>query len=105
MATERLFADVLQECHDAKKTGALFVSVTAESENLIRFYFKDGEIIHLNYGPINDRECLDILDCYDLNKAVFFSSHKAPVTASNLPKTMSIIASIKKSGKKVLMGY
>ncbi len=102
MATERLFAEVLQKYHEAKETGALYVSVTAESENLIRFYFKDGELIHLSYGPIKGRECLDILDCYDLNKAVFFSGHKAPVADSVLPKTANIIAIFKNNGKKVL---
>ncbi len=103
MAAERLFADVLQECHAAKKTGALFVSVSVESENLIRIYFKDGEIVHVSYGPVKDKECTDILDCYDLKKAVFFNDSKAPVAASGLPKTADIIAMFRKSGKKVQM--
>lgn len=103
MIKERLCADVLQELFDAKKTGALFVSVKAKSENLIRFYFKDGEIIYLNYGPISNRECLDMLDCYDLDKAVFLNGHKAPGTASNLPSTVTIITVFRKNVKKVLM--
>lgn len=103
MPNEKLFADLLQEYAQTKKTGALYVSVTAASENLIRFYFKDGNIYHISYGPLKDKECLDVLDCYDFSRAVFFTGLKASAASSDLPKTAEIIALVRKSGKKVLL--
>ena len=44
MAKERFFSDVLQEIYDGKKNGALIVDIYESSEDLMRFYFKNGEI-------------------------------------------------------------
>lgn len=101
MATLKLFADVLQEYHTGKKTGALFVTVAEASENLIRFYFKDGNIYSISYGPAKDKECIEILDCYDLGKIVYFDGLKTPSASSGLPSTGEIINIVRKSGKQV----
>jgi hypothetical protein len=101
VATLKLFADVLQECHTEKKTGALFVTVAEASENLIRFYFKDGNIYSISYGQAKDKECIEILDCYDLGKTVYFDGLKAPSATPGLPSTEEIITTVRKSGKQV----
>lgn len=103
MAVLKEFADVLSEYHAARKNGALFVSVAAQSENLIRFYFKEGRVYHLSYGSAADRDCLDILDCYDLNKAVYFEGMKSAGSSPGLPATEDLIAMIRKKGKRVMM--
>ncbi len=103
MATQKLFADVLQECADGKKTGALFVSVAEASENLIRFFFREGQIYSMSYGPVKDKDCLDILDCYDLSKVVYFDGLKTPNPSQGLPSTEEIIAAARKGGKQVLV--
>ena len=103
MAVLREFADVLQDFHEKKKNGALFVSVAVTSENLIRFYFRDGEIYHLCYGTTSDRECLDILDCYDLDKAVYFDGMKSAIASSGLPRTRDLITQIRRKGKNVVI--
>ena len=103
MATSRLFADVLQEYHARKKTGALFISVMEASENLIRVYFQEGRITSLSYGTARDGECLDILDCYNLGKAVYFDGMKTPVVSAKLPATPEIISLMRNSGKQIQM--
>jgi hypothetical protein len=103
MAVLKLFADVLQECHAGKKTGALFVSVAEASENLIRVYFQDGRIYSISYGTARDRECLDILDCYNLGKAVYFDGMKIAAAANKLPETPELIALMRNTGKQVQM--
>lgn len=103
MAAVKLFADVLQEYYAGRKTGALFVSITEASENLVRFYFKEGTIYSLSYGPVKDKECLDIIDCYNFGKAVYFDGLKAPASSGDLPPTEQIIAVVRKSGKNVQM--
>ena len=103
MAVEKLFADVLQEYYAGKKTGALFVSVSEASENLVRFYFKEGSIYSLSYGPVKDKECIDIIDCYNFGKAVYFDGLKAPNASADLPPTDQIIATVRKSGKMIHM--
>ncbi len=101
MATLKLFADVLQEYHAGKKTGALFVTVAEASENLIRFYFKDGNIYSMSYGQAKDKECIEILDCYDLGKIVYFDGLKTPSASPGLPSTGEIINRVRTSGKQV----
>lgn len=103
MTVLKLFADVLQEYSAGKKNGALFVSVAEESENLIRFFFKDGNISHLSYGPVKGKDCLELLDCYNLGKAIYFDGMNAPLTSSDLPPTNAIIAMVRQSGKQVQM--
>ena len=103
MAVLKVFADVLQDFHEKKKNGALYVSVAVASENLIRFYFRDGEIYHLSYGATADRECLDILDCYDLDKAVYFDGMNSAVASSTLPRTRDLISAIRRTGKNVFI--
>ena len=101
MIVLKLFADVLQEYCADKKNGALFVSVAEESENLIRFFFKEGNISHISYGPVKGKDCLELLDCYNLVKAIYFDGMNAPMASSDLPSTHAIIAMVRQSGKQV----
>lgn len=101
MAVLRMFADLLEECHVGRKNGALFVAVATRSDNLIRFYLKDGEVCSLSYGPVKDRECLEMIECYDLGKVVYFEGLKAPNVSMNLPRTEEIIRRIRTTGKRV----
>lgn len=102
MAGERQLADVIRDIVDQKKFGALYVSVVETSEDLIRIYFKDGEIYHLRYGSAAGKDCLDILEFYDLYSATFFGGIKAPdQIVADIPKTPEILALIGKMDKKV----
>ncbi len=102
MADERMLGDVMRDLNDKKKSGALYVSVVATSEDLIRIYFEKGEIYHLRYGTAVGNDCLDILEFYDLYSATFFEGIKAPDTvAKDIPKTGAIISLIKGLDKKV----
>lgn len=104
MASLKAFADLLQELRDAKKSGALFVAVSAASENLVRFYLKDGEVCYMSFGPLKDRECYEVLDCYDYGKAVYFDGMKPPAISQDLPKTEEIINKFRKLAKQVEVG-
>ena len=101
MASSQLLADLLQGYSTGKKTGALYVAVAEQSENLIRFYFDQGSIYGMSYGPIKGRECLDILDCYNLGKVVYFDGFKMPSASTDLPGTEDIIDMIRMNGKQV----
>jgi hypothetical protein len=96
-----LLADVVEECRTSKKTGALFVVVNS-SEYLARFYFKDGDAYRLSYGPLKGRECLELIDCFDYGKAVFFNGLRIPrAPASELPSTQEIVNILRACGKTV----
>jgi len=103
MAEERFFADVIQSIYDAKKNGALYVSMVEASEDLFRMYFKNGEIYHIQYGSASGNECLDIVEYYTLHSATFFEGIRAPERAPSmdLPPTKIIIALIRRINKKV----
>ncbi len=102
MARDRFFSDVMQEIFDAKKSGALFVNVVESSEDLIRIYFKKGEIYYLSYGSAVGQDCMDIIEYYTWHNATFFENLEAPlgIAASKFP-TKKFIAMIKDTHKKV----
>ena len=103
MAEEKLFADVIQGIYEAKKNGALYVSMMESSEDLFRIYFKNGEIYHIQYGSASGNDCLDIIEYYTLHSATFFEGIRAPERAPsmNLPPTKIIVALLRKINKKV----
>lgn len=102
MSTDHSLADILQELHENKKTGALYVSIVETSEDLVRIYFRDGDIYHIRYGSAIGRDCLDILEYYNLWGATYFDGIDAPKGAvSDIPKTREIISMIRALNKQV----
>jgi hypothetical protein len=99
---ERFFADLVQDLLTSKKNGALYISVVETSEDLVRMYFKDGQIYHLRYGTAIGNDCLDILEYYNLYSATFFEGIKAPdKPAADLYSTKEILSRIRELDKKV----
>ncbi len=102
MARERLVADLLQELQLARKDGAVYITVKEQSEDMARFYFRNGELYHLRYGSAVGRDCLDILQYYVLKSALFFEGIVSlDVPAANLPSTRDIIALFRSTGQVV----
>ena len=102
MARNILFGDLLQEMVRDRKTGALYVSIVEASEDMVRFYFRNGEIYHLRYGSAIGKDCLDIIEFYTLGSASFYEGFVAPdKPAENLPKTDDIIAQLSRNRQMV----
>ena len=102
MATERLFADIIQDFLDAKTSGALYVSVVEISEDLIRMYFKDGQIYHIRYGTAIGNDVLEVLEYYNLYGTTFFEGITAPDKhATDLPPTNEIMNKIREINKTI----
>ncbi len=102
MPQERLLVDVIQKLHDEKKTGALYVSIVETSEDLVRIYFRNGDIYYIRYGSAIGKDCLDILEYYNLWGATYFDGIDAPKGAvSDIPGTKQIISIIRGLNKKV----
>ncbi len=103
MPAMRALGEVLQEFHGEKRSGALFVAVKEKSENLIRIFFKDGEIRQVSYGPSSGRDCLEIVDCYEYTTAYFVRNIQPPSLSPDLPPTPAIIDQFRKAGKSVML--
>jgi hypothetical protein len=102
MSTERLFADILQELCDGKKTGALYVRIAEASEDLYRIFFVNGDIFHIRYGSAAGKDCLDIIEFYNLQGATYFEGVQPPVTErANIPETKEIISLFRRLNKKI----
>ncbi|MEK6743569.1 MAG: hypothetical protein AABZ15_08165 [Nitrospirota bacterium] len=102
MAQVKLFADLLQELTSGKKSGALYISIAEKSEDMARFYIRNGELYHVRYGTAIGNDCLDIMEFYTMNSASFYEGISAPDTpAKDLPATADIIARFRKSGQSV----
>ncbi len=98
-----LLGDVIAEFHANRKTGTLFIVVKQSTEYLVRFYFEHGEIYCMAYGPLKGAECLDLLEYYDFNKAVFMDGIKAPSANEDIPEAVKIISLMRRTGKMVIM--
>ncbi len=102
MATERFFEDIVEDVIKAKKIGALYINVVENSEDLIRIYFKDGEIYHMRYGTAVGNDCLEVLEYYRLYDAMFFDGITAPdANATDLPPTKDILERIRQMNQKI----
>jgi hypothetical protein len=102
MAKERLVADLLLHLQRTKMSGAIYISIKEQSEDMARFYFRNGELYHVRYGSAVGRDCLDILHYYILSSASFFEGVQAPdAPAKDLPETDDIIAHFRKTGQVV----
>jgi hypothetical protein len=102
MEKEQLFAEVIQDILTARRNGALYVSMREISEDMLRMYFKDGQIYHLRYGTAIGNDCLDILDYYTLYSATYFQGIRAPdKPPADLPSTKEILARIRQLNKRV----
>lgn len=98
---ELLLGDVIDVYRTRRKTGALFVDVKQSSIYLIRIYLRGGEIYSLSYGPLKGNECLELLEFYDFNNAVFLDGIVIPGTTRDIPETGRIISFIRSTGKTV----
>jgi hypothetical protein len=102
MLTEQLLDDVLRDLHQGKKTGALYIDVVEQSEDMLRIYFENGEIYFIRYGSAAGNDVLDIIEYYNLYSATFFEGVTAPgKPVRNLPPTPAIIARIGPLKKKI----
>jgi len=102
MPQERNFADVLQEFHEARKSGSLFITMLQSSEDLFRIYIKNGEIYHLTYGSAIGQEAMDIIEYYTLRNVTFLEGLEAP--AGTVPAkfaTKKFIDAMRKANKRV----
>jgi hypothetical protein len=102
MAKDQYFADLLEELYITKRSGSLFINVIESSEDLIRIYFKNGEIYYISYGSAIGQDALDIIEYYTLQNVTFFEGLAAPegIVPSKFP-TKKFIASMKNTYKKV----
>ncbi len=102
MAKQMYFADVLKEIYDNKKSGSLFINVVESSEDLIRIYFKNGEIFYLTYGSAIGDDAMDIIEYYTLSNATFFQALDAPAgTVHSKFPTKKFIEKMNKTYKRV----
>lgn len=102
-AQEKQIAEALQDIHAAKKSGALYISIVEQSEDLFRVYFKNGDIYHIRYGSALGKDCLDLIEFYTLSGATWYDGILSPgdVKSPDLPPTDGIIEDLKKIDKKV----
>lgn len=93
MAQDRTFSEIVRELHQARRNGALYVTITETSEDLFRIYFENGEIVFIRYGTAQGRDCLDIIEYYTLASASWFDGVVSPEgrRSPDLPSTREII--------------
>ncbi len=97
-----LFADALSRFSEAGETGALFVTVVQSRDSLVRIWFEAGSIRRVSYGPLHGRECLELLDRYDLEYAIFFPGMRTMRPPDDgIPDTDSLISALRSTGRMV----
>lgn len=99
MARDRFFFDVLKELHDARLTGAYFITTKESSEDLFKIYIKDGELVAVTYGSAAGQDAIEILEYYRLQNGTFFKDFAMPANTMPLKFPMKkFIDMMRKSG-------
>jgi hypothetical protein len=90
---DRTFGEVLKDLHEARRSGALYVTIRETSEDLFRIYFEDGEIVFVRYGSAEGKDCLDIIEFYTLAGATWFDGVVPPDRrrSNDLPRTGDVV--------------
>ena len=102
MLTERYFDEVLRDLHQGKKTGALYIDVVEQSEDMLKIYFEEGVIYFIKYGSAAGNDVLDIIEFYNLYSCTYFEGITAPgKPVRDLPPTPAIVARIESLKKKI----
>jgi hypothetical protein len=97
---EVLLADVLDGFLARNKTGALFVDVKQSSVYPVRIDLRDGDIHCISFGPLKGSECLELLEFYDFENAVFLDMLVFPKT-HDIPVSSWIVSYLRSMGKTV----
>ncbi len=101
MAKLRDFGDMLQEFHDARKNGQLFVKVVQSSEDLIRIYLRKGDIYYVSYGSAIGQDALDVVEYYTFDNATFVEGSAPPAGPAASFRTDKFISLMRKANKTV----
>jgi len=102
MARDRIFAEVLQELLDAKRSGSFFINVKESSEDLIRLYIKNGELDAITYGFAKGEDVMDIIEYYTLQNATYFNGLAAPSDVLSMKLPMKkFIGAMRKANKTI----
>ncbi len=97
----RNLTTVLTEIHKHGKTGLLSVAIGG-SPNLLKLFFRGGEIYHIVCGNIRGKDCLDIFSSMELRDCSFIPGTELDRASTDLPSTSDIIRMIMTSRKTVL---
>lgn len=96
-----LLADILERCHQDKKTGLLNISVLQSPRFPLRIYIQKGEVTRFTFGPLVGVECFEYLEYFDLGDVNYLDGMVTPLGFDERLPTKTIIASLRELGKTV----
>jgi len=100
---EMTLSEVVADINRNKKTGILSVAIRGDDKNLLKFFFKDGNVYHLTCNIQKDTDCLSQCDTLDFSSCSFLPNAKSEATnqSSNMPPTSEIIQILKKKNVSI----
>lgn len=94
---EITLSEVVADLNRNKKTGILSIAIRGDAKNLLKFFFKDGDVYHLTCSDQKDTDCLRQFETLDFLSCSFLPNAKYEASQStNLPPTSEIIRILEK---------
>ncbi|HHW20699.1 hypothetical protein [Thermodesulfovibrio thiophilus] len=91
-------ADIIESLFENKSTG--FLSIVLNSEkNLIKFYFKNGDIYHISFGFKKGAQCINELLSKEPQQCNFIPMITVDMTSDDIPSTEKIIEMLRDMNK------
>lgn len=95
-------ADIVKNLNDERQTGMLTVSLSNE-KNLLKIYFKDGQIYHISFGIKKGIECLKELANKEPVSCNFIQQLTIDLK-SDVPSIENVLEILKSFNKYVVYG-
>jgi hypothetical protein len=97
MNMKMTLSEIVADINRGKKTGILSIAIRGDDKNLLKIFFKDGDVYHLTCGAQKDFDCLGQCDTLDFSSSSFLPNAKSDVARSaSLPATSEIIRILEK---------
>jgi hypothetical protein len=101
---EMTLFEVVADINRNKKTGILSIAIKGDDKNLLKMFFKDGDVYHLTCGSQKDADCVSKCDTMDFSSCSFLPNAKAEASQNaSLPPTSVIIQMLEKKNARVVI--
>ena len=95
-----LLAKIVADINEGRKTGVLTVMVKGGS-HLLKLFFREGEVYHLNCGSLRNNECIDSINSLEFGDCMFLPDVRLDAKAGAIPPTSELIQLLRASAKMV----
>ena len=94
-------SEIVAKLNENKETGLLSITFNSE-KNLLKFYFKDGQIYHISFGLKKGMQCLNELQNKEPISYNFVSNFTIDIKSHDITSTEKVLENLRQLDKFVV---